>query len=148
MQGEVMTRQGAEAHWLYILTKGSAEVLLSMPDGLEKRVSILKAGDFFGETSLLTGEPRNATLKALEDVECYRLDRDAFQDILRNRPEIAQHLSELMARRRVELDAARQELDAAARARIMQHHQQTFIGRISEIFGLDTARPPRQETPK
>jgi len=147
MEGEVMTRQGAEAHWLYILTKGSAEVLLSMPDGLEKRVSVLKGGDFFGETSLLTGEPRNATLKALEDVECYRLDREAFQDILRNRPEIAQHLSELMARRRVELDAVRQQLDAAERARMMQHHQRTFFGRISEIFGLDTESPPPQEQP-
>jgi small-conductance mechanosensitive channel/CRP-like cAMP-binding protein len=137
MQGEVMTRQGAVAHWLYILCEGSAEVLLSTPDGLEKRVAILQAGDFFGETSLLTGQPREVTVKALEDVECYRLDRDAFQDILRARPEIARHLSELMARRRVELVAARQDLDAAARARMMEQHQRTFFDRIYQIFGLD-----------
>lgn len=147
MQGEVITRQGAVAHWLYILTKGSAEVSISMPGGLEKQVSILKAGDFFGETSLLSGEPRSATLKALEDVECYRLDREAFQDILRARPEIAQHLSELMARRQVGLEAARQDLDATARARMMEHHQKTFFGRISEIFGLDTKPTPPQEEP-
>ena len=93
MKGELMTRQGAEAHWLYILTKGSAEVIVSTDAGVRKTVAILHAGDFFGEMSLLTGEPRSASLKALEDSECYRLDRKAFEDILHGRPEIAHYLS-------------------------------------------------------
>jgi len=114
-----MTRQGAEAHWLYILTKGSAEVVLSLDSGEHRRVSLLHAGDFFGEMSLLTGAPRASTVRALEDSECYRLDRDAFHDILRQRPEITQHLSEILARRQVELETVRHDLDAEGQANMM-----------------------------
>lgn len=135
-KGEVMTRQGAEAHWLYILTKGSAEVLLSLDSGETKEVSTLRAGDFFGEMSLLTGEPRSATVKALEDSECYRLDRQAFEDILRARPEITQHLSEVLARRKVELEAVRHDLDAAAQAKMIQHQQRSIFDSIYKLFKL------------
>jgi small-conductance mechanosensitive channel/CRP-like cAMP-binding protein len=146
MKGEVMTRQGAEAHWLYIITKGTAEVLLTVPSGEHKRVAVLHAGDFFGEMSLLTGERREASVKALEDSECYRLDRQAFGDILRGRPEIAQHLSEVLARRKVGLDAVRQDLDAAAREKMMQHHQHSVFESIYAMFGLRTeSKSPQPE---
>ncbi len=135
-RGEVMTRQGAEAHWLYLLTKGSAEVLLTVDAGEQKRVSLLHAGDFFGEMSLLTGEPRSATVKAIEDSECYRLDRQAFNEIIQARPEMTQHLSEVLARRKVELEAVRQDLDAAARAKMMAHHQRSIFDSIYKMFGL------------
>ena len=142
MKGELMTRQGAEAHWLYILTKGSGEVIVSTEAGVRKSVAILHAGDFFGEMSLLTGEPRSASLKALEDSECYRLDRKAFDDILHGRPEIAHYLSELLARRKVEIEAVRHDLDAAARAAMMQRQQQSIFDKIHKLFGL-TPPPPK-----
>ncbi len=136
MKGELITRQGAEAQWLYILTKGSAEIIVSTETGVHKTVRALHAGDFFGEMSLLTGEPRSASLKALEDCECYRLDRVAFSDILHGRPEIAHYLSELLARRKVEIEAVRHDLDAAARAAMMKGQQQTIFDKIHKIFGL------------
>jgi CRP-like cAMP-binding protein len=141
MKGELMTRQGAEAHWLYILTKGSAEVIVSTDAGIHKTVAILHAGDFFGEMSLLTGEPRSASLKALEESECYRLDRKAFDDILHGRPEIAHYLSELLARRKVEIEAVRHDLDAAARAAMMQGQQKSIFDKIHKLFGLTPAAP-------
>jgi CRP-like cAMP-binding protein len=144
MKGELMTRQGAEAHWLYILTRGSGEVLVSTDGGLQKRVSIIRAGDFFGEMSLLTGEPRSASLKALEDTECYRLNRQAFDDILKGRPEIAHYLSELLARRKVEIEAVRHDLDAEAKARMIQHQQRSIFDSIHKLFGLNPA-PPKTE---
>jgi len=144
MKGELMTRQGAEAHWLYILTKGSGEVVVSTDAGIHKTVAILHAGDFFGEMSLLTGEPRSASLKALEDSECYRLDRQAFADILHGRPEIAHYLSELLARRKVEIEAVRHDLDAAAREAMMQGQQESIFAKIHKLFGL-TLAPPKNE---
>jgi small-conductance mechanosensitive channel len=141
MKGEMMTRQGAEAHWLYILTKGSAEVFVSTESGLQKTVATLHAGDFFGEMSLLTGEPRGASLRALEDSECYRLDRKAFDDILHGRPEIANYLSELLARRKVEIEAVRQDLNAEARAKMMQHQQKNIFDSIHKLFGLSPVAP-------
>ena len=135
-KGEAMTRQGIEAHSLYILTKGSAEVDISVAGAPRTTIATLQAGDFFGEISLMTGEKRSATVVALEDVECYRLDKEAFHDILHKRPEIAEHISHVLARRRMEDEAAREGLDAEARRRHMQHAQGDFFARISAFFGL------------
>ncbi len=141
MKGEMMTRQGAEAHWLYILTKGSAECIVSTDAGISKTVAILHAGDFFGEMSLLTGEPRSASLKALEDSECYRLDREAFKDILHGRPEIANYLSELLARRKVELETVRHDLDAEARAAMLKGQRISMFDKIHKLFGITPSEP-------
>jgi small-conductance mechanosensitive channel/CRP-like cAMP-binding protein len=136
VMGEAMTRQGTEAHSLYILTKGSADVAISVADAPRKVIATLHAGDFFGEMSLMTGDKRSATVVALEDVECYRLDKDAFHDILQKRPEIAEHISHVLARRRMEHEAAREGLDAEARRLHMQHTQGDMFARISAFFGL------------
>src|SRR6266568_229960 len=56
--GEMMTRQGAEAHWLYLVLTGQAKVLLRGVGGLEREVARLGPGEFFGEMSLMTGAPR------------------------------------------------------------------------------------------
>jgi small-conductance mechanosensitive channel/CRP-like cAMP-binding protein len=147
MKGELMTRQGAQAHWLYILTKGSGEVFVSTDAGEQRRVSTLHAGDFFGEMSLLTGAPRTASLRALEDSECYRLDRQAFDDILHGRPEIAQYLSELLARRKVEIETIRQDLDAEARANMLKHQQRSIFDSIHRLFGLSASLSKGEKLP-
>lgn len=137
--GESMTRQGAAAHFLYVITKGSGEVFVSVDGGLRKTVANLSAGDFFGEIGMMTGGIRNATVLALEPTECYRLDKEAFQDILKNRPEIAEHISHVIARRSVELEAVRDNLSAEARARRLQPAQQDIIARMASLFGFGDA---------
>ncbi len=137
--GEAMTRQGAEAHWLYIITRGAGEVIVTGEDQERRRVSLLGAGDFFGEMGLMLGIPRTATVRALEDTECYRLDPEMFRDILHNRPEIAENISHVMARRRVELEAVREGLDAETRRHRLASAQRDIIARISSFFGLQAA---------
>ncbi len=134
--GEPMTRQGAQAHWLYVITRGSGEVFIAADGGLRKTVSTLHAGDFFGEMGMMTGTVRTATVLALEPTECYRLDKEAFQDILLARPEIAEAVSHVIARRTVELEAVRDNLDAEARARRLKPAQEDIFARISHLFGL------------
>jgi CRP-like cAMP-binding protein len=136
VRGEAMTRQGAEAHWLYLITKGDAEVRVSVDGKLSERIATLRAGDFFGEMGMMTGEPRSATVIASSDVECYRVDKDAFHDILRSRPEIAEDVSEVLARRRVELDAAREDLNEEAKRARMRDHQGALLHRIRNFFAL------------
>jgi len=133
-QGEALTRQGAKAHWLYILTRGDAEVRVSVDGKLSERLAVLHAGNFFGEMGMMTGEPRSATVLALTDVVCYRVDKDAFHDILRSRPEIAEDISHVLARRRVELDAAREGLNEDARRARMSQHQGDLLRRIRAFF--------------
>jgi small-conductance mechanosensitive channel/CRP-like cAMP-binding protein len=136
VRGEAMTRQGAEAHWLYIITRGDAEVRLSLEGNLREKVATLHPGDFFGERGMMTGERRSATVIALTDVECYRVDKDAFHHILSSRPKIAEDISEVLARRHAELEAARENLsDEAKRAR-MRQHQGDLLKRIRNFFSL------------
>ncbi len=140
VQGEAMTRQGAIAHWLYVITRGSGEVVITAEDGLRRTVAVLNRGDFFGEIALLTGARRTSTVIALEDTDCYRLDQEGVHELLRRRPEIAEHISHVLARRKVELDAVRENLDADAQARMLANAQKDFLARISMFFGL-SSRP-------
>jgi small-conductance mechanosensitive channel/CRP-like cAMP-binding protein len=136
VRGEAMTRQGAEAHWLYLITRGDAEVRISVDGKLTERIATLHQGNFFGEMGMMTGEPRAATVIALTDVECYRVDKEAFNEILQERPEIAEDISEQLARRRVELDAVREGLNEEAKLARMHYHRGDLLQRIRNFFTL------------
>jgi small-conductance mechanosensitive channel/CRP-like cAMP-binding protein len=136
VRGEAITRQGATAHWLYLIVRGDAEVRIAVDHKINERVATLHDGGFFGEMGMMTGEPRSATVIALTDVECYRVDKEAFNDILKRRPEIAEDISEQLARRRVELDAAREGLNEEAKKARMRYHQGDLLQRIRQFFTL------------
>jgi small-conductance mechanosensitive channel/CRP-like cAMP-binding protein len=162
--GETVTKQGAVAHWLYLLCAGTVEIrrhagaTSSGPDpiataatapsawtgrgqdsgdgSVAKVVARIDAPSFFGEMGLMTGEPRTADVVAVTDVECYRLDKEGLQRILEERPEVAEQFSKTLAQRRLELEAVLEGLDAdAGRARI-QHEQTRILDKIQEFFGL------------
>jgi small-conductance mechanosensitive channel/CRP-like cAMP-binding protein len=136
VRGEAMTRQGAKAHWLYLITRGDAEVRVSVDGHLSEQIATLHEGDFFGEMGMMTGDPRSASVIALSEVECYRVDKEAFNHILKQRPEIAEDISEQLARRRVELDAAREGLNDEAMQARLRYHQGDLLQRIRRFFTL------------
>jgi small-conductance mechanosensitive channel/CRP-like cAMP-binding protein len=133
--GETVTRQGNEAHWLYLVAHGEVAVRVAV-DGDEREVTRLGPGEVFGEMSLLTGERRAASVVALTDVECWRLDRDVFRDVLRERPDVAKPIADLLAARRVQLDEVRGDLDAAARGRRLEQESSDLLHRMRAFFGL------------
>jgi CRP-like cAMP-binding protein len=135
--GETMTRQGAVAHWLYIMVSGTAEVRARLDDGPAKLVATVQSPGFFGEMGLLTGEPRTADVVAVTDVECYRLDKAAFEKILLDRPEFASEMSHNMAKRKVELAAVREGLTAEQKRRREEKEARDILERIQTFFGLD-----------
>ncbi len=138
-RGEAMTRQGTEGHWLYMIIDGQVSVRVSK-GGVEKEVARLGGGSFFGEMSLLTGSPRTATVVALTDIECYRLDKAAFQEILHDRPEITESVAATLAKRQEGLHAAQDQVDASARERRMAQQKQDLMGKIRDFFGLANDR--------
>ncbi|HEU4726340.1 MAG TPA: mechanosensitive ion channel family protein, partial [Kofleriaceae bacterium] len=142
--GEVITRQGATAHWLYVMTAGSAEIRVHIDPGgageaaaQKVRIAQITAPDFFGEMSLMTGEPRSADVIAVGDVDCFRLGHDTFKTVLLGRPEIAEELSAKLATRRVELLAARDGLDASSRTEREASERARILGSIKSFFALD-----------
>jgi small-conductance mechanosensitive channel/CRP-like cAMP-binding protein len=134
--GELVTRQDAKANWLYVLTRGQVEIRVNTPDGDTKRVHMLAAPDFFGEMALITGGRREASVVALTDIECLRVDRAAFGSLLERRPELAQEVAEILAERRVALEAARDNLDAASRNLRVQGERHRILNAVQEFFGL------------
>ena len=139
VRGEAITRQGAEAHWLYIIAEGDADVEVGV-DGKTQKVATLHAGDLFGEMGLMTGEPRTATVNALTDVICYRLGKAEFQGILRSRPELVEQISMTLARRRVELEAVREQLSQDARNERMRSMQGALLRGIRDFFGINSTK--------
>jgi small-conductance mechanosensitive channel/CRP-like cAMP-binding protein len=141
VKGEAITRQGAQANWLYMIVDGEADVRTAV-DGLAKKVATLHAGDYFGEMGLMTGEPRAATVIAQTDVKCYRLGKEAFAAILLRRPELADQISQTLAERRIELDSIKHDLSAEALREQMLKTQKALRNRIRDFFGLPAGRAP------
>src|SRR5262249_31705157 len=79
--GEIIIRQGEPGEEFFLLTAGRVLVTRAQFDGSgsERVAANLKLGDFFGESALITGEARNATVQALEEVETYVLDKENFR---------------------------------------------------------------------
>jgi EmrB/QacA subfamily drug resistance transporter len=90
--GQELIRQGDIGLELFIIDSGSVEVLMTNKTGTRK-VADLRRGDFFGERALISGEPRNATVRAKEDGLLYTLDKDSFQAALRASPTFMEQMS-------------------------------------------------------
>jgi CRP-like cAMP-binding protein len=133
--GEPIIRQGDPGDSCYLIAHGEVSVRLGV-DGMERELKRLRAGELFGDMSLVTGEPRNATCVALGDVACRVVDRAAFRRVLDARPALAERISATLAARQTELEAEREGLSAAARARRERETQSTLLRRIRAVFNL------------
>jgi small-conductance mechanosensitive channel/CRP-like cAMP-binding protein len=134
-RGDVITKQGDSAHWLYIVAFGEVEAVYESAAGGAKAIGTLHAGQFFGEMGLFAGEQRQATVMAKTDVECYRLDRASVQGLLLSRPNIAEHVSKVVGSRRSELLQTRDELAAMERIADAEVNVD-LLTRIRKFFGL------------
>jgi CRP-like cAMP-binding protein len=93
----------------------------------------LAQGEFFGEMALLSGDARSATVVAKTDVECYRLDRASFQELLADKPQIAEEIKRVMGGRRGDLESARQAFAVTAPS---AEAEVRFVSRIRRLLGL------------
>jgi putative ABC transport system ATP-binding protein len=82
MTGEAIIRQGEPGEDFFLIGRGAAAVTAQNPGEPERQVATLGPGDVFGEMALLTDEPRNATVRAVEDMEAFRLGKKDFRDAL------------------------------------------------------------------
>src|SRR5438067_2449710 len=136
-RGEIITRQDSAAHWLYVLARGECDVRVRGEGAVEKLVARICAPNVFGEMGVMTGERRTASVVAATEVEVYRIDKDVFKSVLRNRPEMATVISQVMAKRRVELESVREGLDAEALKRRAKEDRSEILSSIQTFFGLD-----------
>lgn len=99
--GEVLMREDEPGASLFILDSGQVEVRVAdEPEAIAE----LYVGDFFGEMSLLTGAPRNATVTAIEPVEVVEIDRKALAPILAGSPALVDRFADVLREREKELE--------------------------------------------
>jgi CRP/FNR family cyclic AMP-dependent transcriptional regulator len=79
----------AEVDGLFLLVQGRAEVRKAAADGSDRLLAELGPGDFFGELSMLDGQPRSASVVAATECTCLILDSWDFFRVIRHRPEVA-----------------------------------------------------------
>jgi CRP/FNR family transcriptional regulator/CRP/FNR family cyclic AMP-dependent transcriptional regulator len=99
--GHVLFREGDPGSVFYMVISGSVKIYTSNAEGQEKILSIMKAGDSFGELALIDQEPRSASAQVMEDAVLYALRRDHFLSLLKANFEITVGImKELSARLR------------------------------------------------
>jgi len=134
--GEAILKQGEPGDSAYIVKRGSVQILLSNGSGLSGEVARAGPGDFFGEMSLLTGENRTATVKALDQVDCYRLSKPDLDPVFAARPELAEHISAMLAERHAGLESVREKLDGEAERQREAQSRKDLLSRIRRYFAL------------
>jgi CRP-like cAMP-binding protein len=132
INGEIIVRQGDLGSSFYVVVKGRVEVLRHTKEGKNVLVGELKPGQFFGELSLLTGEPRSATVRAAADSDLLRLEKSDFQDILSRHPALAENMAEVVALRQSALAGIQ---DASADSQLPEK-KSALSSRIRKFFNL------------
>lgn len=131
--GETIIRQGERGESLFLITRGRVEVRVAS-EGVESVVSSLCAGSFFGEMSLLTGDPRVATVVAVEDAEVIPVARDDFRHIAAANPAVLEEMTRIVSARRGRLAESIRESEEAAAERAAAHRD--LLERVRAFFGV------------
>jgi CRP-like cAMP-binding protein len=100
--GTTVIREGDAGQGLFVVLSGEVEVSKRQGDGAELSLARLRAGDVFGEMSLLTNQPTSATVTAARPSTILFLARDYFQRLIAALPAIRQYFEELSERRDIE----------------------------------------------
>jgi CRP-like cAMP-binding protein len=97
--GQAIFNYGDPGHALYIVRSGEVEIFVKNDQGEKIVLETSKSGDVFGEVSLLDNGTRTAWVTAISDVEVLRLDREHFEDYVRQHTPAALNLLSVIARR-------------------------------------------------
>jgi uncharacterized membrane protein YdbT with pleckstrin-like domain len=90
--GSQVCHQGELGETAYFVESGQLSILYTNPQGIELEVGSLGPGAFVGETSLLLGEMRDATVTVVQDATLHYLNKDDFDQLLRERPWMLRYL--------------------------------------------------------
>ena len=98
-RGDTVFAEGEQGDTLYIVLSGKVKVGRHAADGRENMLSVMGPSDMFGELSVFDPGPRMATATVLTDARLASLDQASLRPWIRDRPEIAEQLLRVLARR-------------------------------------------------
>ena len=130
--GELILRRGDPGDSMFVIYRGNVQVRLPTRDGNPQQVAELKPGNFFGEMALLTGEPRNADVITVNEVETLEIRKGVLQQLLDNNAALAEALSRTISERQVRLDEYARAMPEEER----RVKTRTILRRIQRFFSL------------
>lgn len=135
--GEVLVREGEVGDSLFVIEHGRVRVTKApeRPDGGMITLATLTEGGFFGEMSLLTGEPRSATVTSDGGCEVLVLAKEALAPLLQHDPQLAELLSaSVLARQAKTASTLEDQRDRRREAVTRPEHK--LLQRIRAFFKL------------
>src|SRR5262249_39069838 len=96
--GETIIKEGDIGEQFYMIVRGIADVY-TKHNGKNKKIAVLEKGDFFGEIALLYNKPRNSTVKARTYCDMLVLQRDIFQELMEEFPELKKRIMKIINHR-------------------------------------------------
>lgn len=135
--GEVLVREGDHGSSLFVIRSGRVRIDKSLDGGGFTTMARMGAGDFFGEMSLLTGEPRTASIVAEDETEVVVVSKEAFAPVLTADTGILVGLSAALESRARNLAARLADLPAAPGQAKPTQGSSPLLRRIGRFFGLD-----------
>jgi small-conductance mechanosensitive channel len=132
--GEVIMGQGDDSRELYIIERGEVVVLLARP-GDESAIAVarLGPGSLFGEMALVTGDRRQATVRAATACNLVEVGPEAMHQALERSPDLAERLSAVLVERQAALD--HHALEPLAPKEVDERKSE-FLGKIKRLFSL------------
>jgi CRP-like cAMP-binding protein len=134
-KGEKIITQGDPGESMYVLSSGIAQVTVER-GGRVSDLGELVTGECFGEISLLTGNPRTASVTAKTDCDIIEIDQAAMRDLLKQYPRLADHLSEMLSTRRSLLETEFANWKEDPETAPIRQTKESFLARMRQLFGL------------
>jgi CRP-like cAMP-binding protein len=136
-EGETIVREGDATSSMFLIAAGRAAVSVhGALAGDSRKVAVLEPGVAFGEISLLTGEPRTATVRALTEATLVEIDKATLAPILEANPSLVAELDRIIVERRRHTADRRAEPAAEIPG---DDDAQSLGERIARFFGLKGA---------
>jgi CRP/FNR family cyclic AMP-dependent transcriptional regulator len=98
-RGSALFAKGDPGTGLMAVLSGTVKISVPSADGHEVVLNLIRAGELFGEIALLDGRPRTADATAMDDCELMVIDRRDFIPFVKNQPNIALNLIEILCAR-------------------------------------------------
>lgn len=128
--GEYIVRKGQDGGSMFVVVRGAVSVEVPTANG-PLTLRKLKSNEFFGEMSLLTGEPRTANVVAEEETEVLQIRKAALKPLFENNPELLRVISEIVEERRNLLPEPPAETETAEPV-----SHSGIVNAIRRFFGL------------
>lgn len=126
--GEVVVRQGDAGSSLFLVLKGTLQVSVN-----EVMVGSIVEDSFFGEMSLLTGEPRSATVRAVNEVWLAEVTKELLEPIFASNPSVLEMLSNILAERE---ERTRASQTASGNKPATSLRREDYLKRLKNFFRL------------